>query len=157
MMGRKRCRQLRRVVVTSAPLQPTEDNVKSSRVRLFQVVIGSVLAAMIGACGPSSADDDDDDGQSDVDAANNPNCTNPVAEVCDNGQDDDCDLLGDCDDSDCSDSAACTNANCGILENVSGSLSAFTRDERKRSNLRSRSVTVPTPSCSTSSPAPGRR
>ena len=87
---------------------------KSSPVRLFQVVVGSILAAMIGACGPSSADDDDDDdGQSDVDAATNPNCANPLPEVCDNGQDDDCDGNGDCDDSDCSDSTACVNPNCG--------------------------------------------
>lgn len=96
---------------------------KSSPVRCFQFVTVSVLAAALAACGPSgSADDDDDDGDDvvDIDAPNNPNCTNPVPEICDNGQDDDCDNIGDCDDADCSNDTHCSNPNCGMLQQVEG-------------------------------------
>ncbi len=94
---------------------------KSARVRWFQVVLFSILVAAASGCGPSNAgDDDDDDGETDVDAAN-PNCSNPLPEACGNDQDDDCDGYSDCDDSDCS--ASCGNANCGILETPTASLS----------------------------------
>lgn len=111
-------------MVTSLANQLTEVPVKSSRNPLFQLMIASVLAAAIGACGPSpSADDDDDDDVVDIDASTvNPNCTNPVPEVCDNGLDDDCDNIGDCDDADCSADSHCVNANCGMLETPTASL-----------------------------------
>lgn len=83
-----------------------------------------LVAAM--ACGPSSSgaddDDDDDDVPGDVDAPANPNCSNPIPEICDNGVDDDCDNIGDCDDADCSSNAACSNPNCGTLQELAGSL-----------------------------------
>jgi hypothetical protein len=96
--------------------------VKSSRAQFIRVLLCSVLVA-IAACGPSASGDDvvgdDDDMQPD---ARDPNCTNPVAEICNNGLDDDCDQIGDCDDADCSADAHCVNPNCGILEEQSGSL-----------------------------------
>lgn len=100
---------------------------KFIRAPFFQIVITSVLAVALGACGPEKGGEGDDipgdpDGGGGGDTAN-PNCTNPVPEVCNNGQDDDCDNIGDCDDSDCSSDPSCANANCGILETPSASLS----------------------------------
>lgn len=98
---------------------------KASRPQFIRVLLCSVLVASIGACGPESGgtgDDDDDDDDVQTDAPNNPECTNPVPEVCNNGLDDDCDLLGDCDDADCSAAANCSNPNCGMLQTPEGSL-----------------------------------
>lgn len=93
---------------------------------LVQVLVPSVAVVAMVACGPDggSGGDDDDDPFPDagVDSPNNPNCTNPVPEVCNNGMDDDCDNIGDCDDADCSADSHCSNPNCGILETPSGSL-----------------------------------
>ncbi len=95
---------------------------KASRAPLIQLS-ATLFAVAVMACGPSAGGDDDDDGNNNgPDGGNNPNCTNPVAEICDNGVDDDCDNIGDCDDSDCSSSSACSNPNCGQLQTATGSL-----------------------------------
>lgn len=98
-----------------------------SRARLFHFVSTSILALAVGACGPVSTGSDDDDdvpkvdaSVSDIDAFST--CTNPVPEICDNGIDDDCDNIGDCDDADCSADTHCANPNCGTLQTPSGSL-----------------------------------
>ena len=95
---------------------------KSVRAPFFQVTTAAFLAMAMAACGPDASGGDDDDVGPGPDAANNPNCTNPVPEICDNGVDDDCDNIGDCDDADCSSNAACSNPNCGTLEELAGSL-----------------------------------
>ncbi len=94
---------------------------KQSRAPLFQLS-ATLFAVAMAACGPAGGGGDDDDDGNGPDGGNNPNCANPVAEVCDNGIDDDCDNIGDCDDSDCSANAACSNPNCGQLETTAGSL-----------------------------------
>ena len=75
-----------------------------SRVRLIQFVSTSMLATAVMACGPTAGSDDDDD--------TNTTCTNPVAEVCGNATDDDCDGMQDCDDDDCATDPHCANPNC---------------------------------------------
>lgn len=95
---------------------------KASRAPLIQLS-ATLFAVAVMACGPAAGGgDDDDDGPGADGSVNNPNCTNPVAEICNNGIDDDCDNIGDCDDSDCSASSACSNPNCGQLQTATGSL-----------------------------------
>ena len=94
---------------------------KASRAPLIKLS-ATLFAVAVMACGPSAGGGDDDDDGTGPDAANNPNCSNPVAEICNNGIDDDCDNIGDCDDADCSANAACSNPNCGQLETTTGSL-----------------------------------
>ncbi|MBK9036574.1 MAG: hypothetical protein IPL61_35880 [Myxococcales bacterium] len=95
---------------------------KLVRVPFLQISTAMLLAMAVAACGPAAGGSDDDDDGTGVDAANNPNCANPVPEICNNGIDDDCDNIGDCDDADCSSDPACSNPNCGTLEEQAGSL-----------------------------------
>lgn len=99
---------------------------KSTHSQCLKLLVASVLAAAVGACSPTPNEGDDDDvridGGVEIDGPINPNCTNPQPEICDNGLDDDCDLIGDCDDSDCSADTHCANPNCGILETPTASL-----------------------------------
>ena len=95
---------------------------KASRAPLIQLS-ATLFAVAVMACGPSAGGaDDDDDGMGPDGSVNNPNCANPIAEVCNNSVDDDCDGIGDCDDADCSADPACSNPNCGQLETATGSL-----------------------------------
>jgi hypothetical protein len=97
--------------------------VNTSTVTLFRVITASLLAVALAACGPNGGGngDDDDDDTNGPDASTL-NCPNPVAEVCNNGLDDDCDNIMDCDDSDCSADSHCANPNCGVLDGVEGTL-----------------------------------
>lgn len=96
------------------------------RSSVFRTVTTVLMASAFAACGPSVSGDDDDDGNNnggDVDAGNNNGCT-PVAEVCDNLVDDDCDMRYDCDDTDCQAQAVCADVdgNCGTLQSPEASL-----------------------------------
>jgi hypothetical protein len=92
--------------------------------RTFRLVTLVLTTAAAAACGPSvSGDDDDDDGTGGGDGGTL-TCTTPVAEVCDNLADDDCDGRYDCDDPDCHAQTACNTAddNCGTLDSPGGML-----------------------------------
>ena len=90
------------------------------------------LAVALGACAPSrgggggGGGDDDDDvvdlGGGDDGGANQPNCDNPVPEICNNAVDDDCDGMPDCTDLDCTNDEVCFFPGCGELQTPEGSL-----------------------------------
>ncbi len=89
---------------------------------LFKVATFVLATTAAAACGPSvSGDDDDDDGPG---GDSGVNCAAPVAEVCGNLVDDDCDGRYDCDDPDCHTNMACTTVDddCGTLDSPSAML-----------------------------------
>ncbi len=83
--------------------------------------LSAVTLALVG-CGPSlTGGDDDDDGNNGPGPDARPSCI-PIAEVCDDGLDQDCDNIIDCEDADCEGTPACPAANCGTLETPTGML-----------------------------------
>ena len=88
---------------------------------LAPVLFAVVTVALGAACGPSVSSGGDDttgDDAPDVDANN---CS-PVAEVCDNSADEDCDGYIDCEDVDCFGVGECPDGydNCGEADVVEG-------------------------------------
>jgi|JI10StandDraft_1071094.scaffolds.fasta_scaffold24069_5 hypothetical protein len=88
---------------------------------LVPTLAASLLALAVG-CGPSVGGDDDGVNPDGPDAAvDAPTCTR-FAEVCDDGLDNDCDNIVDCDDADCEGNPICPAATCGTLETPQGML-----------------------------------
>lgn len=95
------------------------------RIRFGHVHVPALAASLLTlafagvGCGPA-ATGGDDDGVVDPGADATPSCI-PVAEVCNDQLDNDCDNIIDCNDADCEGNAACPAASCGTLENPTGS------------------------------------
>lgn len=84
----------------------------------------AILVLLAGACGQRApgGDDDDDSGidlgdDDDDDTGAGFSCPDdPQLEICNDGLDQDCDEVVDCDDPDCDGTQACENTNCGQLD-----------------------------------------